>query len=200
MKKLIAMILFLFLCLSMWGCSSNATYTNPTKKSSGANSSTSNQKPSSNKDNTTSTSIDPNGFSSLDEFVGVYVAMQTGTATKEQLYKIYPEKYWSQVADFDQVYSDFLTDADITKDSLKTQYGADYKVTYQVIDSEVVNDYSKENIDKNQNQEFKDIYGIDIKERCDYHITISITISGSITEKTVRSSIYIKQIGNKWYG
>lgn len=179
MKRMIAILLLLTLSLSMWGCSS----------SNGINSNL--NQPS---------NIDPNGFSSLDELAGAYVAMQTGTATSEQLRKLYPETYWNEYIPFDQFYSEYMSTLTDTKESLEKQYGANYTVTYNVMSYELDTDYSTKDIGESDNQEFFALYGANLSERCDYRVTISITISGSITENTKRPSVYFKKIGSKWYG
>ena len=204
MKRVIAMVLLFVLSLSMWGCNSNASSTSSSQKPSRPKSSISNQQPNNNSGNgnnaSPSTKIDPNGFSSLEQIAGAIVAMQTGTATKEQLRKLYPEAYWNEYIPFDQFYLKYLSTAADTKESLEKQYGANYTVTYSVISYELETDYGTKNISESENQEFFEWYCADLRERCDYRVTISITISGSITEDTKRLSVYFKKIGSKWYG
>lgn len=209
MKRMIAILLLLTLSLSMWGCSSSPTSSaKPNQQPNRPNSSASTQRPNNNNssnnnnnsNNNSSTKIDPNGFSSLDELAGAYVAMQTGTATSEQLRKLYPETYWNEYISFDQFYSEYMSTLTDTKESLEKQYGANYTVTYNVMSYELDTDYSTKDISESDNQEFFALYGANLSERCDYRVTISITISGSITENTKRPSVYFKKIGSKWYG
>lgn len=201
MKKIVAMILLLSLCLSMWGCSSNAANTTPTKMSSRPQSSVSNQRPNNNSGNgnnaSPSTKIDPNGVSSLEQFVEAYVDAQTCSITKEQYRKLFPESHWKET-DIDQQYS-VLEDNKPHWQQVIQKYGNNFNVSYKIVSKEVTYDGNKATYTPSENQKHISIYGVGIDKRTVYTVKISITLKGSAREDTQTAEISCIKIGNKWY-
>lgn len=173
MKRMIAILLLLTLSLSMWGCSSSNSNLN---------------QPS---------NIDPNGFSSLDELAGAYVAMQTCSITKEQYRKCFPESHWEDT-DIEQQYSAMCDHIPVWQEIIK-KYGNNFNVSYKIVSKEVTYDGSNSNYTSSENEKHISIYGVSIKERMVYAVSIILTLKGSAMEETQSIEFSCVKIANKWY-
>ena len=205
MKRMIVILLLLTLSLSMWGCSSNATDAGPARAYNRHSSTASNQRPNYNSNNSgknnnnSSAKIDPNGFSSLEQLIDALKAHRTGTLTKEQLRKCYPQYYWDSGASLDETYSYIINDANNSKESIAKQYGTDYKITYAITNSTVVTDYSSESFTESETREFIEVFGVSPKNAYRYRISITITVSGNIKTASSPYTVDVLKVGSKWY-
>lgn len=144
--------------------------------------------------------IDTNGFSSMEELVEARVAMLTGSATEEQVRKVYPEYYWKNMSDFNAQYSNYSTGAVQIRSSLAKQFGDDYQVTYIIQGFDTSKDNSNDSFTEEENQVHIQMYGLPISERRVYSITVSIIIQGSLGEREKVDRLTCLKIGDKWYG
>lgn len=194
MKKLISLFVLFALCFSLAACDELSSF-------GGYDDDDDDSGKSSQSSNKNSGTTDPNGFSSLDQLMDVYIRMRCGQGiTKNELKKMYTEYYWDNVIEqsLNETYSEISQQQSSIKDSYSQQYGSNYKVTYKITSKEADRDASR-SYTQDEIDECKKMFGCHPKDMANYMVYFTITISGSKGEKTARTGLTVRKIGSKWY-
>lgn len=227
MKKTVSLLLVVVLCVLLCACGAPATQntypntspntttrpttnypntTQPSTNSGNSNNSSQNnntQKPS-NSTNPPSTPAakDPNGFNTPEELVFSYIRTKTSIISKEEYRKHYTEVSWPHILreknkTFEELYQNYVTTMQPQVETFRDLYGTDYAVGFNI--TSITNKTEPIENNEENNKAALEYFGVNCNEIENYEITFSMTISGSLSEKTVSQMLIVRKIADKWY-
>lgn len=126
--------------------------------------------------------------------------MCTCIVSKEEYRKHYSEVSWPHILreknkTFEELYQNYVTTTQPQIEEYVNEFGEHYGITLTIIDCKTEKpEYSEE-----YNKNCIESYGVPMSEFALCEITYSVTISGSLSERTVTKVYYATKLADKWY-
>lgn len=222
MKRTIALLLTVVLCVLLCACGTPTTQntypnspsntttrpttnypntTQPSTNSSNSNNNTQNPSDSTNQPSTPAVK-DPNGFNTLEEFVFFYIRMKTSIISKEEFRKQYTEVSWPHALrennmTFEELYQNYVTAMQPQVEAIRDQFGTDFTVGFNITSITNITEPIENN--EENNKVALEYFGVNCNEIESYEISFSMTISGSLSERTDSKMLVVRKIADKWY-
>ena len=184
MKKTIAILLVLCLCVGLCACT----------ESTGA---------SERKSSTDQNISDSNGYSSKEEFVDAYFNMfYVEVVSKKEYKKMFPKQlleYYGYGEDYiTKSYEQYVEAAEKGINNTKERLGDNYQLSWEIVDVEDSTNYRE--YTEEERQECLDMFGVEPENYHMYTLTVSITGTGKNGEFTNPGGMVIaRKIAGRWY-